>query len=250
MTWAIFDSKGHRKYLNRSEIQLFLQAAQREPREVYAFCWLLAETGCRISEALALDHTRIDPSTGFIVFECLKKRRRGIFRTVPISAELIQLIEHLPVFKRGAPIWGWSRMTAYRRVRDVMDRVPIRGPQATPKGLRHGFAMAAACVGVPLNIIQRWLGHADIRTTSIYTDASGQEEMRLARRLWQNNWHNNHPDETVDQPVAPSIYGAPRRKSNGDRRKNSSGDRRKSSTADRRLSKNIYRRSGKGYELT
>jgi integrase len=221
MAWAIFDSKGHRKYLNRCEIQSFLQAAEREPREVHAFCWLLAETGCRISEALALDHTRIDASAGFIIFECLKKRRRGVFRTVPISADLIQLIESIPVFKRGAPIWKWSRMTAYRRVRDVMDRVPIRGPQATPKGLRHGFAMAAVDVGVPLNIIQRWLGHADIRTTSIYTDASGREEIALARRLWQKNGAPNvRMEEMIESPVPTPIYGDRRINPNGDRRSN------------------------------
>jgi len=33
---------------------------------------------------------------------------------------------------------------------------------------------------------QRWLGHADIRTTAIYSEAVGQEERNVAQRLWED----------------------------------------------------------------
>jgi integrase/recombinase XerD len=36
----------------------------------------------------------------------------------------------------------------------------VKGPQATPKGLRHGFGVAAIQAGIPLNLLQRWLGRA------------------------------------------------------------------------------------------
>jgi len=45
-----------------------------------------------------------------------------------------------------------------------------------PKGLRHGFAVAAFQTRVPPHLIQRWLGHASIRTTSVYSDVMGREE--------------------------------------------------------------------------
>lgn len=47
---------------------------------------------------------------------------------------------------------------------------------AMPKSLRHAFGVDGTQTGVPLNLIQRWLGHADIETTAIYTDVLGEEE--------------------------------------------------------------------------
>lgn len=75
-------------------------------------------------------------------------------------------------------------MTGYRHVRKVMERAGIEGPQATPKGLRHGFAVAALEAGVPMNLVQRWLGHTHWQTTAIYADFVGAEERGFAERLW------------------------------------------------------------------
>lgn len=55
-----------------------------------------------------------------------------------------------------------------------------------PKALRHGFAVEAGQKGVPLNIVQRWLGHARLETTAIYSGALGEEERNLARRAWES----------------------------------------------------------------
>jgi integrase/recombinase XerD len=33
-------------------------------------------------------------------------------------------------------------------------------------------------------MIQKWLGHARIATTAIYTDAIGPEEQEIARTMW------------------------------------------------------------------
>jgi len=60
----------------------------------------------------------------------------------------------------------------------------IAGPQASPKGLRHGFGVAAVQAGIPLNMVQKWLGHAQLSTTAIYADAVGAEEQEIAERMW------------------------------------------------------------------
>lgn len=75
-------------------------------------------------------------------------------------------------------------MTGYRHVRAVMEAAGIEGQQASPKGLRHGFAVAALEAGVPINLVQRWLGHAHWSTTAIYADVIGPEERGFAERLW------------------------------------------------------------------
>lgn len=62
--------------------------------------------------------------------------------------------------------------------------VRITGPQASPKGLRHRFGVQAVSKGIPLNMVQKWLGHAQLSTTAIDADAVGEEEHRIAAKMW------------------------------------------------------------------
>ena len=182
----MYDRTGQRKYLTPTERLDFIRAAENAPSEVRTFCETLAHTGCRISEALALTATRVDVHGGVLVFESLKKRRRGVYRAVPVPPRFLETLED--VHDLGAlgsgRLWGWSRTTGWRRVREVMAAAEIRGLSATPKGLRHGFGIKAVTSEVPLNMAQKWLGHARLATTSIYTDAVGPEEQRIAERMW------------------------------------------------------------------
>ena len=61
----------------------------------------------------------------------------------------------------------------------------VDGPQATPKGLRHAFAVTALQGGVPITMVKRWLGHARLSTTEIYADAIGPEEQVIAGLFWK-----------------------------------------------------------------
>ena len=58
------------------------------------------------------------------------------------------------------------------------------GGMASPKGLRHGFAVACLAQKIPLTTVKKWLGHARLETTAIYLEVSGDEERELAKRLW------------------------------------------------------------------
>ena len=73
----LFDAEGRRLYFTEEERRAFVAAAAKAPREVRTFCGTLHATGCRISEALALTAGKIDLSGRVVVFESLKKRRRG-----------------------------------------------------------------------------------------------------------------------------------------------------------------------------
>ena len=66
-----------------------------------------------------------------------------------------------------------------------MDKAELEGVYAMPKGLRHAFAIACLDKGLPLNMVQKWLGHSSIETTAIYANAVGKEERKLAAKLWQ-----------------------------------------------------------------
>ena len=58
------------------------------------------------------------------------------------------------------------------------------GPHQMPKGIRHAFGIHAVRSRVPLNLVQRWLGHAMLSTTAIYANALGAEERGIAARMW------------------------------------------------------------------
>jgi integrase/recombinase XerD len=181
---SLFDARGQRKYLCDSERRAFLAAANKADAPTRIFCHLLAYTGCRISEGLAVTPRHLDADGPRVIFRTLK-RRKLIYRAVPIP---IALFADLSMLAKGpepdAPLWQWCRQTAWRHIHEVMQAASINGPQATPRGLRHGFCMNAAMHNIPPNLIQRWAGHASPDTTAIYVDASGVEEQAFAERMW------------------------------------------------------------------
>lgn len=182
----MFDRDGERKYLNSTERKAFLRAVRTMADPSHrAFLLTLFYTGCRISEALNVLASRVDSGNSAIIFETLKRRRLGLFRAVPVPDELIKDLGSLSDQRRPSDkLWKFSRPTAYRLVKATMQRAHIVGGMACPKGLRHGHGVACVGVKIPLSTIQKWLGHARIETTAIYVDVLGDEERRLAQRLW------------------------------------------------------------------
>ena len=190
---TLHTSDGARKYLTAGERDAFLRAAEQTDRQARTLCMTLAYAGCRLSEALALTVDRVDFGAGVLVFETLKKRRGGIYRAVPVPPALLEALDLVHGIReaqarrdkgRGIRLWPGSRMTGWRAVHAVMAEAGLDGPHASPKGLRHGFGVAAVSAGIPLNLVQKWLGHAQLTTTAIYANAVGEEEQSIAARMW------------------------------------------------------------------
>jgi len=191
MQSLVFSQKGKRKYLTAQERNRLLASADNMAPYIATLCWTVAATGLRISEALALSPANIDFESRMMVTRCLKKRQDNVFRAVPVPDELLEALVRVHAIDAAVAgedrrlLWPVSRMTAYRWIRRAMAQAGVIGPHAMPKGLRHGFGVSAIQSGVPLNMVQRWLGHADIRTTSIYTYAMGPEERAIASKMWE-----------------------------------------------------------------
>ena len=78
-----------------------------------------------------------------------------------------------------------GRNTAFRRVQPVMRAAAkLDGPHACPKGLRHGFGVQGVSRRIALDLVQKWLGHAELNTTAIYANAVGEEAQSIAARMW------------------------------------------------------------------
>lgn len=189
----LFDPKGNRLYLTPQERHQFALATGEVSKDKRMFSLMLHHTGCRISEGLAVKVKDIDFAAGAVTLNSLKQRKSNVFRQVPLPDEYLRALDNaydLRVLqKRSKPrneyIWGWSRQYGYLIITEVMKLADLQGISATPKGLRHAFAIACLDKGIPLNMVQKWMGHARLETTAIYANAMGHEERKLAARLWE-----------------------------------------------------------------
>jgi site-specific recombinase XerD len=147
---------------------------------------VLWRAGLRISEALALAESDLDRSRGSILVRCGKggKRRQvGMDRwaweqvdpwlearlTLPVGA-LLCVIDGPTA---GRP---WSPSAARSTLRALAVRAGVRRRFA-PHQLRHAHAVEMARDGVPLNVIQRQLGHANLGITSVYLQGIDNSEI-------------------------------------------------------------------------
>lgn len=191
----IFDQKGNRLYLTEEEREAFRKAALVAERPVRTLCETLFYTGCRISEGLELTPQRVDFSAQTITFRSLKKRGKTVFRSVPVPPDFLDTLDMVHGIReaqkkkhkhRKQSLWSYSRSTAFRHIKEVMAAADLPpGPHLTPKGLRHSYGVHAITKGVPLNMLQKWLGHAMMETTAIYADAVGEEQKNIASRMWE-----------------------------------------------------------------
>lgn len=189
----IFDTDGNRLYLTSLEVSNFLKSAKEQDPKLRTLAETMAYTGCRISEALQLSARNIERESNQIIFKSLKKRRGDIYRSVPVPPKLIDLltIGHDLIRKQKKEkdskdlLWSWSRQHAFELIKKVMIQAEIpEGKHRSPKGLRHAYGVNAITKGVPINMLQKWMGHADIKTTSIYANAIGKEEADIANKMW------------------------------------------------------------------
>jgi integrase len=163
---------------------------------------MLGWSGGRISEILALTPAAIDIESGVANIETLKRRKRGIVRQVPLPRDTLcdlnrffklRLMQRDPELANER-LWRWSRTTAWRRVKEVMAAAGISGPPAMPRGLRHSFGVKAFQSNVPPHLVQRWMGHASLRSTSIYADVMGPDERAFAARMWDSRRFLSRPN--------------------------------------------------------
>jgi integrase len=161
-------------------LEALARAASRdEPaaRRLHVWASVLAHTGLRRDEALFLERDDVELAAGLIQVRRRLKRPTAR-RAVPIGPELLPVLTtwlaaHAGRFvfpnRRGSAPWHGGS-PGYRptdRLRAAGELAGITG--FTPASLRHSFATAAATRwGIAPALLQRLMGHTDIRTTMRY----------------------------------------------------------------------------------
>ena len=147
---------------------------------------IMWRSGLRISEALALAESDLDLDRGAVVVRHGKGNKRrevgmdewgwqqlvpwlALRREMPVGALLC--IINGP--NRGRP---WTSSAARECLRTQAAQAGVRRRFA-PHQLRHAHAVEMAREGVPLNVIQRQLGHANLGITSVYLQGIDTSEI-------------------------------------------------------------------------
>jgi site-specific recombinase XerD len=136
---------------------------------------ILYRAGLRCAEALALQQADLDPDRSYVI---VRRGKGDKFRTVAMDPGGFALVLRWLETKRklglrtplvfctlqGRPLYPSYVRTLLPR---LGDKAGI-GKRVHPHGLRHTFAAELAEEGKPPNVIQAWLGHERLSTTSIY----------------------------------------------------------------------------------
>jgi integrase len=147
---------------------------------------LLWRTGLRINEALAVTEHDLDARLGAILVRHGNGGRRREVGMDPWGWEQLRpwlefriampvgpLLCVIDGPTRGLP---WASDAARAQLRRVASKAGVRRRFA-PHQLRHAHAVELAHEGVPLNIIQRQLGHTNLGVTSIYLQGIDNAEI-------------------------------------------------------------------------
>ena len=163
-------------------------------RRTRALIVVLWRSGLRISEALALDERDLDPSSGSIVVRRGKGGKRRIVGMDPWAwTQVGSWLEERLAYPRGPVFCVVSGPTAGRHLSPSSVRATLRGlaegcgirRRIAPHQLRHCHAVELVREGVPVHILQRQLGHANLAVTTVYLASVAPEEVLAVAQLRQ-----------------------------------------------------------------
>ncbi len=170
------------------EIVAVMRAAGDGPdgARLRALIVILWRAGLRIGEALDLAETDLDSARGAVL---VRKGKGGRRREVGMDRWAWQQLQawldiraRLPVGPLLCVIHGptagrhWEQSAARKQLRRTAAVAGVRRRFA-PHQLRHAHAVEMAHEGVPLVVIQRQLGHANLGITSIYLQGIDNSEI-------------------------------------------------------------------------
>jgi site-specific recombinase XerD len=172
------------------KINVDIRRADRHKR-YYLLVNFLYRTGARIYEILMLRPSDISLATNSVRMKTLKqgKDRNGIqkekYRIIPLHADLrdayMQYLLDMNISTKSEdPLFPMSRQVVDLYFKKMQSKLGFR---IHAHKFRHTFAVKAIMDNVPLNVLQQWLGHSSIFTTSIYTQITGMDTSQFMERV-------------------------------------------------------------------
>ncbi len=175
------------RFLSREEAMALLESSPQDMRSIILGFLL---TGMRRGELEHLVWDDIDFSAGMIrIRHKADWRPKTGERDIPMNSDMKDLLLQLRATRRPEvpyvfTIDGKPAFTSdiRRRLMRIAKRAHVKD-MTSIHALRHTFGSLLAKSGVALPIVQRLLGHTDIRTTMIYVHTTGEEHREAVEKL-------------------------------------------------------------------
>lgn len=176
------------------ETQRFLAAAEATEPRLAPFFRFGLRTGLRLGELFAVeDHDLNLEGRRVHVQRSLVRGHLGVpksgrAREVPLTGNLVERLR-LAGWGRGDGRRLFDRRDGAALTRGVVKRPFWRATEAAGlrrirlHDMRHSYASQLAMAGVPITAIQRFLGHADVRTTQRYAHLAPDALSEYVERL-------------------------------------------------------------------
>lgn len=184
-------TRGPRREAIPSPETAALVLAADMPDELRDILTFLHETGCRPGEARKLEARHLDAANGVAVLgvsEHKTGRKTGRARVLYLSPRALSVAARLAAAHPEGPIFlspagrPWSRCTLGRDVRRLRERLGL-GDEVVCYSMRHRWASDALAGGIPAAMVAELMGHAGLKTLSIYSHLSDRAiELRDAAR--------------------------------------------------------------------
>lgn len=192
---GVRQTKKIRKPFTDDEMEL-LRSSARTKRDK-AIVEFLFSTGCRVSEMISVNRDDLDLTAGQL--DVLGKGRK--YRTVYLSSRCkIALIEYLATRDdnldalfistwegfRNPDIQNQNSQRMSRSAVEVMVRTlgkRVKIENVHPHRFRRTAATTALKRGMPLEQVQKFLGHESIQTTTIYAQSTNDEVKQSHERF-------------------------------------------------------------------
>ena len=160
--------------LSREEEKRLIQAAYRDKSEHGLLIKTLFQTGARVSEFINIRVRDFFFDEAMIL---IHKAKGGKSRYVPILPDLAQELRthlgdratgYLFESNRNLP---YSARRVQQIVKEIAEKARIR-KRVYPHLLRHSVATILLERGMPIEQIQKFLGHSKLETTQVYAEST------------------------------------------------------------------------------
>lgn len=173
-------------------------AKKLDMEEMYFILEIFAYTGCRVDELKFFTVESLDSNyikkvynkgkeRTIILRNDLKRDLKNYCKRKGITSGHIFVSTSIKA-KKGAM---WNNSTIWRRLKRIAKAAKINPDKIHPHAWRHLFAKKAKEAGIDLDELQDILGHADIKTTAIYTQTSNREKKAKIEKIRYGKEKNN-----------------------------------------------------------
>jgi len=171
------------KFLTVEQTAKVLNVAEKKGKDIYLVFALGIYAGLRKNEIVNLRWEWIDFSGERITLQnyndfVLKNKES---RTIPLNKKLAKILEPYGeaegyIFnpKKEQPSKYKYRFEFKKSFQNVAAEAGVEW--CTPHTLRHTFASQLVMAGVSIYKVSKWLGHSDVRTTTIYSHLAPSDE--------------------------------------------------------------------------